>query len=161
MNDSDSIQTKRTEGVTRRELFKMASPLGRVTLDARDCTGCGLCAVECATGALSMVPGDNDDTCRLLFRHCLCTACGACAGVCPEKCLRVERTLDIESLKGPDEVLFEDEIVRCAECGAPFASRAMVDAMKAKLAITGKSAGTCLEICPGCKAGIRLSGAVR
>lgn len=144
--------------MTRRELLKMASPLGRVILEAHNCTACGLCAVECTTGALSFISVESSGTCRLLFRHRLCTACGKCTGVCPEKCLRVERTVDLTRIEGPDEVLFEDEVVTCAECGKPFATRSMVDSMKAKLGIEGQSAGSYLEICPECKAGIRLSG---
>ena len=147
--------------ITRRELLKLASPLGRVMLETRDCTACGLCVLECEAGALSLVADQNSGTYRLLFRHHLCTACGRCVKVCPEKCLRVERTLDLEKLNGPDEVLFEDNVVMCRECGSPFASRAMVDSMKTKLGITGQPAGSYLEICPTCKAGIRLNGAGR
>jgi ferredoxin len=155
MYNSESKNKK----MTRRELLKMASPLGRVILETHNCTACGLCAVECDTRALSFAYVENSGTCRLLFRHRLCTACGKCADVCPEKCLRVERTVDIERINASDEILFEDEVVRCAECGKPFATRSMVDSMKAKLGIEGQPAGSYLEICPDCKAGVRLSGA--
>ena len=157
MNGPEEKQKK----VTRRELMKMAAPLGRVTLVNQGCTACGICAASCDAGALSMVSVESAGTCQLLFRHLLCTACGRCAEACPEKCLRVERTVDPARIEGPDEVLFEDEVVRCAECGKPFATRAMVDSMKEKLGITGQSAGAYLEICPVCKAGVRLSGVGR
>ena len=153
-------ETSRQEGeMTRRELLKKASPLGRVTMINSACTACGLCAAECESGALSMEYDRNEGVCRLLFRHHLCIACGRCAKICPENCLEVERTLDTGSLDGPPEVLIESEVVTCRKCGVPFASRSMVDSIKAKLGITHEADGSYLEICPGCKDGIHLTGA--
>ena len=168
MNDSKVNYKERGEetlkqegGLTRRELLKKASPLGRVTMMNRACTACGLCAAECPGGALSMDYTEKEGSCRLLFRHHLCTACAKCVKICPENCLKVERTLDTDSLNGPAELLFEDIVVTCSKCGKPFASQAMVGSIKAKLGITGTIDGAYLEICPDCKTGIRLTGAER
>ena len=168
MNDMNMDHKKRGEEnskqegeVTRRELLKKVSPLGKISMINSACTACGLCAAECETGALSLEYDKNEGICRLLFRHHLCIACGKCVKICPEQCLKVERTLDAGSLDRPAEVLFEDEVVTCAKCGVPFASRSMVESIKTKLGITGDSAGSYLEICPGCKDGIRLPGAER
>jgi ferredoxin len=163
MNVEQRKQDKETSqqegGITRRELLKKASPLGRVSMINRACTACGICAAECDMGALAMEYDKNEGVCRLLFRHHLCIACGDCVKICPEQCLTVERTLDTGSLDGPDEVLFEDGVVACRKCGVPFTSRSMVDSIRAKLGITGEEAGAYLEICPGCKDGINLPGA--
>lgn len=156
MNEADA-----EAGLTRRELLKKASPLGRVTMVAKTCTTCGTCTVECGTGALSLVLDEGEGVCRLLFRHDLCIACGKCAKACPEQCLRSERTLEIDKLGGTEEVLFEGEVVKCRGCGKPFASRAMLEGMKTKLGITGQDDGAYLELCPACKTGIRLTGAER
>jgi ferredoxin len=166
MNDTNNIneingeETSKNEGeITRRELLKKASPLGKVTLAKNTCTACGLCAAECDTGALSIEYIEGDGICRLLFRHNLCIACGKCVKICPEKCLKVERTLDTGSLSEPAEVLFESDVVTCVKCGAPFASRAMVDSIKARLGITEEADAAYLEICPNCKDGIHPTGA--
>lgn len=147
--------------ITRRELFKMASPLGRVTMTGNTCTACGLCVIECVTEALTLEKGDCDTNCRLLFRHGLCTACGKCIEVCPEQCLHLERTLEPDRLNGPAELLFEDEFVKCRECGTPFAPRSMIDGMRARTGIPGRQDTGYMETCPDCKAKIRLAGIKR
>ena len=140
--------------ISRRELLKLASPLGKVTLDKDRCTGCGLCALDCPSGALTVSSSGEAEVYQLLFKHNLCIACGQCVEVCPEQCLHLERTLELDGLKGPATVLFEDEIVRCSECGSPFASRAMINSIKAKLHAMGPSSQ--FELCPECKAKIHL-----
>ena len=69
--------------------------------------------------------------------------------VCPEKCLGLERTLEPDKLGSPAVVLFDDEIARCAECGRPFASKAMIASIRAKLPETTDPAP--FELCPDCK----------
>lgn len=168
MNDSSiqhheqREQTSKQEGeLTRRELLKKVSPLGKVDMVNSACTACGLCAAECQTGALSMVYSEAEGVCRLLFNRLLCTACGRCVKICPENCLEVERTLDTGIINGETKSLFEGELVTCTTCGTPFATRAMINSLKSKLGITEFSEASYMEICPDCKAGIRLSGAER
>ena len=137
--------------ISRRELLNMASPLGKITLDSSKCTGCSLCALECPTGALDVSPAGENDTYQLVFKHSLCLACSSCVEVCPEKCLSLERILELEKLGAPATVLFEDTVVRCAECGEPVGSRGMVDGVKARLIAAGQSLPAELELCPSCK----------
>ena len=136
--------------ISRRELLKLASPLGKLALNKVKCTGCGICVLECPTGALTASSGENDAY-QLLFKHSLCIACSQCVEVCPEQCLQMERTLDPDSFNRPATVLFKDEFVRCSVCGSPIASRAMINSIKEKVAVTSQLSSDQLELCPDCK----------
>ncbi len=142
--------------ISRRELFKLASPLGKVMLDSSKCTGCGLCALDCPTGALSFSPSGKADVYQLLFKHGLCVACGQCVEVCPEQCLVLERILDLSQIKGAPVVLFEDRIARCRQCGGVVGSAAMIERLRAKLVNRGDLLTSQLELCPRCKAEARF-----
>src|SRR4030067_7782 len=105
--------------ISRRELLKRLSPLSKVKLDSAQCTGCGLCVVECPTEALLISSNEEDDTFQLLFKHGNCVACGQCVEICPEKCLAVERLLEPDHMHNYS-VLFKDKIVRCSRCDSPM-----------------------------------------
>lgn len=143
--------------ISRRDLLKMASPLGMVTLEKARCTGCGLCTLDCPTGALAFLPGEETDVYQLRFKHKLCIACGQCVKICPEKCLHLERSLEMDVIKRPATVLFEDAIARCAGCGSPLASKAMIKNIKAKVLATGQAVPPTLDLCPDCKVKVQLS----
>lgn len=125
-------------------------PLGKVELDSSQCTGCGLCALDCPTEALVISSSEETDAYQLLFKHDACVACGRCVEVCPEKCLRLERILELDRIDS-SAVLFEDKIVRCRECGSPIGSKAMIDKLQAKVLAAGQSFPSQFELCPMCK----------
>ena len=155
--DKPELHFVKPEGkISRRELLKRASPLGKVTLDGSKCTGCSLCVAECPTQALTVSSNEETDVFQLLFKHELCIACGQCVEVCPEQCLHLERTLELDRLNSPATVLFENEIVRCSECGRAIGSRAMIDRLRAKLQSMGEFFTSQLELCPLCKAKARF-----
>ena len=150
--DGLKLRFQRPEGeISRRELLKLASPLGKVTLDSSKCTGCGLCASDCPTRALAILASEENDTYQLLFKHNLCIACGQCLEICPEQCLYLERTLELDRLSNPPTVLFEDEIARCRECGSIIGPRAMIDRLRAKVPAAGETLASQFELCPACK----------
>ncbi|MBM4443676.1 MAG: hydrogenase iron-sulfur subunit [Chloroflexi bacterium] len=130
-----------------------AVPFGKVRLHGADCTGCGLCAGECPTGALGLVSA-GPEAYRLSFSHRCCTSCGLCAQVCPEGCLEVERMLELDRLGSPPQIIWEGGLVSCQMCGAPIAPRAMVEKIRARVAATGGNTSQ-LETCPDCKMGVR------
>ena len=123
-------------------------PFGKITLDASKCTGCGICAAECPTDALADL--QVTDSCKLVFRQESCVGCGQCVDICPEKCLRLTRVLEVDRLNRQPEMIFEGEFVHCRICGAPFAPRAMIESVRARLGATGEAALR-LEICPKCR----------
>lgn len=141
--------------ISRRELLKKLSPLGKLKLDSSRCTGCGLCAAECPAGALVISPGREADVFQLLFKYGNCMACGLCVEICPEKCLLMERILEPGEV-GNQSVLFEDRIVRCAGCGSPLGPKSMLDIVQVRVMAAGKQVLAQSELCPDCKVRAQL-----
>jgi ferredoxin len=123
-------------------------PFGKLTLDSSRCTGCGLCAADCPTGALKAMPGR--DSCGLAFHQERCVACGLCIKVCPEVCLKLERMLELDKLGGSPQTVMKGDFVWCEVCGAPVAPRAMVEKIRARIGAMGGNTSR-LEMCPDCK----------
>ena len=106
------------------------SPFGAVSVDILACTLCMACAAACPSGALSA----SGNAPRLLFRESQCHQCGLCGESCPEGAIRLlPRILCDPEAVDAQAVLHEAEPLRCIECGAPFASPAMVNRIKEKL----------------------------
>ena len=126
-----------------------AVPFGKVQLDNSQCTACGLCALDCPTGALRFL--SDAGSCRLLFDHQSCVGCGQCVTVCPERCLRLENILEIDRLYRPAEAIFEGQFARCQGCDAPMAPKAMIDKLRIRIA-AGQGQTSQLEVCPACRA---------
>lgn len=141
--------------ITRRELLVKISPLGVVSLDKARCTGCGLCALECATGALAISAGKDSSSFRIIFRHGRCTACGACRDICPEKCLSLARGLNTNELDR-ETVLFTDGVATCRECGKPIGPRTMLAKIRARVEAAGGPLAPEADLCPDCRARAQL-----
>mgnify|MGYP003589136518 CR=1 FL=1 len=108
----------------------VGSPFGAVTVDSAACTLCMACAAACPSDAL-LAGGDLP---RLQFVEARCHQCGLCEESCPEGAIRLlPRMLCNHRAAEMPAVLHEVEPFRCVECGAPFATRAMIDRMRDKL----------------------------
>jgi len=57
-----------------------------VRIDEEKCTGCGLCILACAEGALKIVDGKAK-----LFSDKYCDGLGACIGECPQGAITIEK----------------------------------------------------------------------
>jgi ferredoxin/coenzyme F420-reducing hydrogenase delta subunit len=126
------------------------APFGIVEVDSSRCTGCGLCAPDCPTEALSLQRKGEDDSYRILFQHDLCVGCGLCGKFCPEQCINVERGLDLSRIGEGPSILFEDRICRCRDCGNPLFPQAMVSRLRSKMSAAGNAYGA-MDLCPVCR----------
>ncbi|MHB8808634.1 MAG: 4Fe-4S binding protein [Desulfobulbaceae bacterium] len=106
------------------------APFGAVAIDAKSCTLCMACAGACPSGALAA----SGDVPRLTLKESRCHQCGLCVAACPEDAVRLLPRLlcDVDAADTP-VVLREAEPFKCVECGAVFASLAMIERMQEKL----------------------------
>ena len=104
--------------------------IGLVSVDADNCTLCGVCATACPTGALSLE--ERGGLRKLVFRHENCTSCRACVEVCPETTITVNNVFSPEHF-GKTVVVVEAEIVRCKVCGRPLEPKKMVERVVERL----------------------------
>jgi ferredoxin len=139
--------------ISRREFLKIIQLRNHVRpfIDKEKCTGCGLCTMDCPTRALILNQTNEKDTYQLLFRQEACNACGACEKSCPENCLQlVEEEPERNETGKEAEVIFEDNLSRCMECGIPLFPRSMVKKMETKISMNRETTWP-FELCPSCR----------
>ena len=129
------------------------APFGLVQV-TNGCTGCGVCATACPSGALLLERSDGHLT--LSFDAALCTACGQCLPVCPEAAhdvLSLERVTDLRRLAEGRVPLYEDREWRCERCGTPIAPEGMLRRIEALLGDEhATTLGMIARYCPECRA---------
>jgi ferredoxin len=139
--------------MSRREFLKVIRLKNHLKpiIDIEKCTGCGLCAIDCSTKALTVRQSSERDNYQLLFRQETCDGCGVCERSCPEQCLRLAKK-ESETDKAGDEikVIFEDSLTLCAECGLPLFPRSMAKKLEAKILMNTKAAWP-FHLCPSCR----------
>ena len=141
------------DGMSRREFLRIPQPKDDMALilDNEKCTGCGLCAIDCPTKALTLSQNGEENTYQILFRHKVCNACGICEKSCPENCIRLaEQGLKQKKIEEDTKLLFKDKISRCLECGAPLFPQAMLKKLESKMHMVGEKAWP-FHLCPSCR----------
>ena len=139
--------------LNRREFLRIPRPKnsGILILDKEKCTGCGLCTIDCPTKALFLSQKGGTETYQILFRQEICDACGVCEKSCPEGCLRMMDQGPQQKKTGKDaQVIFDDKISKCMECGIPLYPQAMIRKLESKLFLAKEYAWT-FHLCPSCR----------
>jgi MinD superfamily P-loop ATPase len=130
---------------------------GKVEVKEVNCTLCLVCVGACNVGAL--IADAKDNTLRL--NPSLCTSCGYCEVSCPEKdCLTIKRDIiELEPSWFKDNVLAQDKLFACVECGKEFAtskSIAKIAAMMAPIFSSDPVKERSLYCCADCKPKIMM-----
>lgn len=101
----------------------------QVIVNEKNCTLCLSCVGACNVSALTANPKDN----TLRLNASLCTACGYCELSCPEKdCLSIQKdVIKLNTVWFSDQILAQDELFACVECGKEFATKKAVEKIAA------------------------------
>ena len=125
----DWLHAQATQSQTETALPAYA-PFGEIRVDRAACTLCMACVSVCPAAALS----DGGDTPRLDFIEANCVQCGLCEKACPEDAVTLNPRFNFEREQRHRRlVLNEEQPFYCISCGAPFATRSVIEKMTAKL----------------------------
>jgi len=130
---------------------------GQVKVNESNCTLCLSCVGACNVNAL--IADASDNTLRL--NPSLCTSCGYCELSCPEiDCLTIEQdVINLNPSWFQEEILAQDELFACVECGKEFATKKAVNKIASALAPIFKSdpiKERTLYCCESCKPKIMM-----
>lgn len=140
------------EKLSRRELFESVWPARDVVpvIDGERCTGCGICAMDCPTKALTVSQSDEEGSYQILFQQEICDGCRICGKSCPEQCLKLNPVRKEDGKHHEVVAIFEDRVSHCNECGVPLFPQAMVRLLKSKMLAIGQ-AELPFDLCPSCR----------
>lgn len=105
---------------------------GLVKVNEDKCTLCLVCVGACNVDALQADASDN----TLRLNPSLCTSCGYCEVSCPEAdCLTIERdVIKLQPTWFKENILAQDELFPCIECGKEFATKKSVEKIASMMA---------------------------
>lgn len=129
-----------------------------VKVNESNCTLCLSCVGACNVNALTAHTDDN----TLRLNPSLCTACGYCEVSCPEKeCLTIEKdVIKLTPAWFTDEILAQDELFACVECGKEFATKKAIEKISTVMAPLFKKdpiKERTLYCCEACKPKIMMA----
>lgn len=142
-------------------LLGLAKKLGvegtRFKTEAKDkCVLCGLCVRVCRMkiGAEALdfaTQGSNDrkvaEYVKMSAERCI--GCGSCANICPIGVIKVDDSTDERKIFLYGELSNRLKLVRCENCGKPYATEKFLDFVLSRLD-NNVSSKIRLRICPDC-----------
>jgi ferredoxin/microcompartment protein CcmK/EutM len=128
---------------------------GEIQVDQNTCTLCMSCVGICPANALQHDP----EKLKLSFLESNCVQCGMCHNACPEDSITLAaRYIYDDALASEPRLLNEDTPFCCIDCGDPFISKRMFDAITQRLAAAGnwnvssEVTPNWLKMCEDCRA---------
>jgi ferredoxin len=112
---------------------------------------CRSCVNICPVHAFKL----DDDKHTLEFRYMSCVACGMCEKACPENVITLHRDLILEKAGFAYQVMVQDEMVGCLQCGKEYINKRALAAIQAKVGMMEAFLGgraDLLLMCPNCRA---------
>ena len=115
-----------------------------MSVDAARCSGCGLCARFCPTGALHFAATDAHF--GLSLQTSACIACKICVVACPEEAVQLHTSVALSALLTDNApVLMAGRLVTCTVCGILTADRADDQTPRCHVCRQGAGAVTALR----------------
>ncbi|WP_375723138.1 4Fe-4S dicluster domain-containing protein [Arcobacter sp. KX21116] len=130
---------------------------GKIQVKEENCTLCLSCVGACNVDAL--VADARDNTLRI--NSSLCTSCGYCLVTCPEAdCISIESdVIHLNKTWFTEEILAQDELFACVECGKEFATTKAINkiaAIMSPLFASNPVKQRTLYCCEDCKAKLMI-----
>ncbi len=128
--------------------------MAQVRVDEDKCTMCSACVQECPANALELDRRQGDEV--LLHLPGRCIACLHCAEICPEDA--IEARPAVPPMPGHWRITARSPMVHCIACGAPIATRRMIESVLRKMKAAGLPAESLRTVflCDTCKAKYQL-----
>jgi ferredoxin len=126
-------------------------PFARADVRAEGCTMCRSCVNVCPTHAFKL----DDEKHALEFRYMSCVACGLCEQACPEQVITLRKDLILEKAGFAYQVMVQDEMVGCQQCGKSYINKRALAAIQTKVGMMEAFLGgraDLLLMCPDCRA---------
>ncbi|MFQ5881870.1 MAG: 4Fe-4S dicluster domain-containing protein [Candidatus Methylomirabilales bacterium] len=126
-------------------------PFAWADVRAEGCTMCRSCVNVCPAHAFRL----DDEKHTLEFRYMSCVACGMCEKACPENVITLHRDLILEKAAFAYQVMVQDEMVGCIQCGKPYINKRALSAIQGKVGMMEaflQGRADLLLMCPDCRA---------
>lgn len=122
--------TENRKSLPLHTTLSAGAPFGEIVVDSDLCTLCMACVSVCPESALM----DGFDEPKLSFIEANCVQCGICRKACPENAIELVPRYLYNSLDARKaRLLNEDQPFNCIECGKPFATAKVIQAITGKL----------------------------
>lgn len=126
-------------------------PFAWADVRAEGCTMCRSCVNICPVHAFKL----DDEKHTLEFRYMSCVACGMCEKACPENVITLHRDLILEKAAFAYQVMVQDEMVGCLQCGKEYINKRALAAIQVKVGMMEaflEGRADLLLMCPDCRA---------